>query len=100
MNFGPDTATATNPSGGLVTPGQLVTTAATTGTTSSTGTHSTTDGVDAIESAASAANFPVTYALWIDEGMRFSPSQMISNIPKLAAAYIADPAQTPGQLAV
>ena len=63
-------------------------------------TTGTTDGETAIVGAANAASFPETYALWIDEGMGWSASHTIQNIPALAAAYTASPGSTPGQLAV
>ena len=57
-------------------------------------------GEAAIGDAAEAANFPDTYALWIDEGMGWKGTvNIIKAIPKLAAAYTANPQVDPGQLA-
>ena len=97
MKFGPD---GTGSNGPPVVYGQPVPPG--TGTavsTSSKGVTTTTDPEAAIVAAATAASFPETYALWIDEGMGWSASHTIGMIPALAAAYTADPGLTPGQLA-
>lgn len=79
MQFGPNSNTRARPEGGTAPPPQ--------------------SGVDAIITAANAAGFPASWALWIAESTG-QEAGIISHIPALAAAYEANPGETPGQLAV
>jgi hypothetical protein len=88
MKFGPDGTTTIGPPDAAQ--GE-------TGNVRSTSAPTTQS--DLIESAAYAAHFPETYALWIDEVMKFAPEHTISLIPAMAAYYEANPGAGPGQIA-